>query len=215
MSKLDELIQKYCPNGVEMVELGKVCKIQNGFAFKSNEYVDCGIRVIRISDVQGGYISNKDKKYYPIEFLSSLGCFILQVGELVMSLTGNPGRVAIITEEHTPAALNQRVACLRPKSCVKSRFLFYLFNSDAFASIAYQNSTGGGQKNLSTSWLATYLIPLPPLPVQEEIVRMLDAMSELQENLEKELEERRKQYAFYRDKLLSFNELTTPPQLED
>ena len=54
---------------VEWKKLGDVCDILNGFAFKSKEYVSTGIRIIRISDVQSGYISDKDIVFYPKEKL--------------------------------------------------------------------------------------------------------------------------------------------------
>jgi type I restriction enzyme S subunit len=49
---ITSLISQYCPNGVDFLELGKIADILNGYAFKSSKYVDNGIRVIRISDVQ-------------------------------------------------------------------------------------------------------------------------------------------------------------------
>ena len=73
---------------VEWKKLGEVCQVLNGFAFKSSEYVPKGIRIIRISDVQNGYISDKDKVFYPIENLSEFERYLLNNGDLVMSLTG-------------------------------------------------------------------------------------------------------------------------------
>ena len=67
MSKIDDLITQYCPNGVEFRKLGQIVCILNGYAFKSSKYSDSGIRVIRISDVQKSKMSDKDIKYYPIE----------------------------------------------------------------------------------------------------------------------------------------------------
>lgn len=67
MSKINELIKELCPNGVVELRLGDVCAILNGYTFQSKKYVDEGYRVIRISDVQSGYISEKDKVFYPCE----------------------------------------------------------------------------------------------------------------------------------------------------
>lgn len=53
--------------------------------------------------------------------------------------------------------------------------------------------------------LAKIVVPVPPLPVQEEIVRILDSFSSLEAELEAELEARRKQYAYYRNELLTFD----------
>ena len=184
---------------VEWMKLGEVCQVLNGFAFKSSEYVPKGIRIIRISDVQNGYISDKDKVFYPIEKLSEFERYLLNNGDLVMSLTGNPGRVAFIRNES--CALNQRVACLRAKT-VSNSYLFYLFNCKEFESTAFANSTGGAQKNLSTTWLNNYLIPIPSLEEQTRIVGILDTFTASIENLKQQIAERRKQYEHYRDQLL-------------
>ena len=180
-------------------KLGEVCQVLNGFAFKSSEYVPKGIRIIRISDVQNGYISDKDKVFYPIEKLSEFERYLLNNGDLVMSLTGNPGRVAFIRNES--CALNQRVACLRAKT-VSNSYLFYLFNCKEFESTAFANSTGGAQKNLSTTWLNNYLIPIPSLSEQTRIVGILDTFTASIENLKEQIAQRRKQYEYYRDQLL-------------
>ena len=183
---------------VEWKKLGEVCQVLNGFAFKSSEYVTEGIRIIRISDVQNGYISDKDRVYYPIEKLSEFERYLLNNGDLVMSLTGNPGRVAFIRNES--CALNQRVACLRAKT-VSNSYLFYLFNCKEFESTAFANSTGGAQKNLSTTWLNNFPIPIPSLEEQTRIVGILDTFTSAIDNLKEQIAQRRKQYEYYRDQL--------------
>ena len=201
---LQTLINQLCPNGVEFKELGEIAQILNGYAFQSSKYTEKGIRVIRISDVQKGKMSDKDLKFYPLETKEEIERYLLKNNDLVMSLTGNVGRVAMLSESDLPAGLNQRVACIRSKSNdLLTRFLFHFFDQDSFETEAMANATGGGQKNLSTTWLSKFKIPLPPLAVQQEIVRILDSFTELKAELEAELEARKKQYEFYRDELLS------------
>ena len=186
---------------LEWKKLSDVCAVLNGFSFKSQYYSPTGVRVIRISDVQSGFISDKDKVYYPVEKVDEFKKYILNEGDIVMSLTGNPGRVAIIENDSLPCALNQRVACLRVKSVI-GPFLFYLFNCKDFESIALANSTGGAQKNLSTTWLNNYKIPVPSLAEQTRIVGILDTFTASIENLKQQIAQRRKQYEHYRDQLL-------------
>lgn len=64
---------------------------------------------------------------------------------------------------------------------------------------------GAGIPSLSKESVNKLLIPIPPLPIQQEIVRILDTFTELTANLQTELEARRKQYEYYRDKLLTFD----------
>lgn len=169
--------------------LGEVCEIKNGYAFQSKKYVDHGIRVVRISDVQKGEMSNKDLKFYPLDSANELKRYMLYSGDLVMSLTGNAGRVAMLSDADVPAALNQRVACIRVKDerRVLIRFLFYYFDQDTFEASAMENATGAGQKNMSTTWLAGVSIPLPPLTVQQQIVTYLDEKMQQYDTLEASL----------------------------
>lgn len=205
MSKVEELLEQLCPDGVIMKEVREIARIINGYAFKSSKYVASGIRVIRISDVQKGKMSDKDLKFYPIELTDEIKNYLLKENDLVMSLTGNVGRVAMLSQQHLPSGLNQRVACVRPNSNeVLTRFLFHFFDQNNFETDAMINATGGGQKNMSTTWLSKYKIPLPPLPIQQEIVSILDKFTTLDAELEIELEARRTQYKHYRDQLLCF-----------
>lgn len=101
-------------------------------------------------------------------------------GDLVMSLTGNVGRVGILQKNMLPAALNQRVACLRVKSKkMQLNYLFHLLNSNLFENAAIQSARGIAQLNMSTEWLKNYIIPLPPLSTQLAIVSELDKINEL------------------------------------
>lgn len=205
MSKIDELIQEFCPNGVKFLQLGDVAQILNGYSFKSGKYSESGIRVVRISDVQKGKMSDKDLKFYPLEYEAEISRYLLRENDLVMSLTGNVGRVAMLSKTDLPAGLNQRVACIRPSEIVLTRWLFHFLDTDTFESDAMKNSTGGGQKNMSTVWLSKYKIPVPPLEVQKEIVNILDKFTELEAELSAELDARRKQYEYYRNQLLTFD----------
>lgn len=90
----------------EYKKLGDVCEILNGYAFKSQEYVDHGIRVIRITNVQKGCVIDDDPKFYPLTSESSLSNYMLVEDDLLMSLTGNVGRVGLLGKEFLPAALN-------------------------------------------------------------------------------------------------------------
>jgi len=113
----------------------------------------------------------------------------------------------MLSQSDLPAGLNQRVACIRERNDeINIRYLFHYFDQDSFESDAMNNSTGGGQKNMSTVWLSHCKIPIPPLVIQHEIVKILDTFTTLEVELEAELEARKKQYAYYRDELLTFGE---------
>jgi len=95
--------------------LGELLEVQNGYAFSSNDYSESGCFVMRIGNVQNGYISLSDPKFINIPSDSALQRFVLCEGDILISLTGNVGRVGVIEKAHLPAALNQRVARIRIK----------------------------------------------------------------------------------------------------
>ena len=163
-----------------MARLGDVCDILNGFAFKSEQYVDDGIRIIRIANVQKGYIEDSTPVFYPFDSREAKK-YSLEEGDMLMSLTGNVGRVAKLSKEFLPAALNQRVACLRIKDGVilDKAFLFNLLNSDYFEQQCIAASKGVAQKNMSTEWLKEYEIPMFPMEQQKVIASVLDKVTEL------------------------------------
>ena len=180
--------------GWEYKKLGNICNILNGFAFKSSTYVAEGIRVIRISNVQKGIVEDKDPKFFPLSCKREIENYLLNEGDLLISLTGNVGRVGFLYKELLPAALNQRVACLRLKDeNIKKQYLFHFLNSNYFEDICIKNSKGAAQLNMSTVWLSNYAIPIPPLSEQQSIVDYLDSafakIDAMKANAEKALNE--------------------------
>ena len=87
----------------------------------------------------------------------------------------------------------------------QSMFINYLFRSDALQEQINKQAKGLTRFGLTKSQWEKIQIPLPPLPVQQEIVNILDTFTQLEAELEAELEARKKQYEYYREKLLSFD----------
>ena len=167
-------------HGWDYKKLGELVQVLNGYAFKSSLYENQGIRVLRITNVQKGNIVDDDPKYYPLSLTDEIRNYLLKENDLLMSLTGNVGRVGLLTKEMLPAALNQRVACLRILSNgLNLGFLFHYLNSDKFEQDAVLSAKGIAQKNMSTEWLKDYKQPLPPISVQQTIVSELDKINEL------------------------------------
>lgn len=159
-----------------MVELGEVSEILNGYAFKSEKYTNKGIRIIRITNVQKGEIVDDDPKFYDTDSSKEIQKFLLAKNDLLISLTGNVGRVGLLQSDLLPAGLNQRVGCIRltDSNQVSISYLFHVLNTELFEDDCIRASSGVAQKNLSTEWLKKYQIPLPPLEIQEQIVAELD-----------------------------------------
>ena len=159
------------PEGWASLRVGDICQLKNGYAFKSGLYTNHGVRIIRIANVQDGYIEDNSPQYYTPEAMKGLEGFLLSEGDLLMSLTGNVGRVCFITNAFLPAALNQRVACIRNNNVpIKIEYLYYFFQSEEFMSDCKKSGKGVAQQNISTEWLKDYTLPVPPLQEQERIV---------------------------------------------
>lgn len=167
----------------DKIKLKDACKILNGFAFKSSKYVDSGIRIIRITNVQKGYVEDERPAFYPNSEESTIRDYMLEENDLLLSLTGNVGRVALLDKRWLPAALNQRVACLRIKGDrIIKYYLYFALLSDKFENDCIKSSKGIAQKNMSTEWLKDYEIPLPSVQKQREIVSLLKQLSMIIKN---------------------------------
>ena len=162
------------PSGWAYSRLGDICKLKNGYAFKSGLYSTQGVRIIRIANVQDGYIEDDAPQYYDFDEMKGLDSFLLSDGDLLMSLTGNVGRVCFITKKFLPAALNQRVACVRNNEVpINKEYLYHLFQSEKFVKNCKNSGKGVAQQNISTEWLKEYIVPLPPLLEQDRIVTLI------------------------------------------
>ena len=176
------------PQGWAVCRLSDMVRIQNGFAFQSAKYIDVGIRIIRITNVQSGYIIDESPKFYPHNLMEGLDEYNLKNGDLLMSLTGNVGRVGIMPENLLPAALNQRVCCLKPKNNdIDKMYLFYYFQAEQFIQDCIASGKGVAQLNVSTEWLKHYIIQLPPKEEQSRIVKTIDALFSIIDKITAEL----------------------------
>ena len=114
-----------------------------------------------------------------------------------------------LVSEDNRFTLNQRIGCFHVKNedTILTMFLFYVLNRNKQL-LKYDN--GVDQTNLKKNDILNIVIPVPPIEEQERIVNILDRFdklcSDISEGLPAEIEARRKQYEYYRDKLLSFEE---------
>ena len=163
-----------------MAKLGDVCDIINGYSFQSTKYVSSGIRIIRIANVQKGFIEDNTPVFYPLD-ISGIEKYALYENDLLISLTGNVGRVALLKKDFLPAALNQRVACLRVKKGVlyDVAFLYNFLNSNYFEDKCIESSKGVAQKNMSTEWLKEFDIPDIDLSSQKQITIRFEKVDSL------------------------------------
>ena len=185
--------------------LGEVADFQNGFAFKSNLFRDDGEAIVRITNIDGKSVDLSDVKYFSIsDYSTNMSPYKINKGDILIAMSGaTTGKIGFYNYEYT-SYLNQRVGKFIPKTHIlNNRYLYHYLLSKVEE--IYIIAGGGAQPNLSSNKLMEKIqIPLPPLSVQQEIVRILDKFTELEAELEAELDCRKRQYEYYRNKLLSY-----------
>lgn len=202
MSRIDDLIAEYCPNGVERKPLGAIAKLYRGNGLQKKDFTDKGIGCIHYGQIYTRYdtftsqtISFVDKKLadkllkvHPNDLIVTATSENLEdVCKAVAWLGGSD----IVTGGHSIVVRHHQNA----------KYLSYYFQTLDFFQRKRAYVHGTKVMEIKKDDLAKIVVPVPPLPVQEEIVRILDSFS----SLEAELEARRKQYAYYRDELLTFD----------
>ena len=206
MSRIDDLIAEYCPNGVERKPLGAIAKLYRGNGLQKKDFTDKGIGCIHYGQIYTRYdtftsqtISFVDKKLadkllkvHPNDLIVTATSENLEdVCKAVAWLGGSD----IVTGGHSIVVRHHQNA----------KYLSYYFQTLDFFQRKRAYVHGTKVMEIKKDDLAKIVVPVPPLPVQEEIVRILDSFSSLEAELEAELEARRKQYAYYRNELLTFD----------
>lgn len=125
-------------------------------------------------------------------------------GDIIFCKTASVGKVALVKDLPYKATINPQLVVLKDIQC-NAGFLTYVLGSDTVQKKVISIAGIGSVPNVSQKALSELEIPIPPLPVQEEIVRVLDTFTELQAELQAELQKRLQQYNYYRDKLLTFD----------
>ena len=185
MSKLEELIQQYCPDGVEYHMIGEIAQVGTGSS-NGNEAEDDGIYPFFI---RSQTIKRKNDYEYDEE---------------AIIIPGEGGIGDIFHYINGKYALHQRVYRIHfTTPSVNVKFAFYYMGS-AFKQFILKKAVSATVTSIRKPMIEGFEIPIPPLPVQEEIVRVLDTFTELQAELQAELQKRLQQYNYYRDNLLSF-----------
>ena len=179
MSRLNELIKELCPDGVEYRELHEVLTIKNG-----SDYKQFGTGNIPVYG-SGGIMTYIDRYAY-----NKPSVLIPRKGSIDKLYYVEEPFWNVDTIFYTDIDVSQ----------VIPRFVYFCLQMEHLE----QYNTAGGVPSLTQKVLNKIKLPVPPLEVQREIVRVLDSFTLLTAELTAELTARKKQYEFYRDKMLNF-----------
>lgn len=194
---------------IEWKTLKETCDIVD-YRGKTPQKVDKGIFLVTAKNIKKGYIDYETSKEYVAkeDYVEVMRRGIPEIGDVIFTTEAPCGNVAQIDNRNV--ALAQRVIKYRPKNNkLNSTFLKYYLLSKNFQSVLHTKTTGGTVEGIKGSVLHQLLIPVPPMDVQERIVKVLDNFdaicSDLGIGLPAEIEKRQKQYEYYREKLLTFD----------
>ena len=210
MSKLEELIQELCPDGVEYKKLGEVATISRGGNLQKKDFTEKGIPCIHYGQIYTKYGLFADTTFSFISEESAKKQKYAEPTDIVMAVTSeNIEDVCkcVAWLGNKPVAVSGHTAIIHHNQ--NPRYMCYYFHSSDFQ--AQKNRLAHGTKvmEVTPNKLTEIVLPVPPLPIQCEIVRILDSFTELtaelQEKLTAELTARKKQYENYRNSLLTFD----------
>ncbi len=156
--------------------IGDMAKLKSGFAFKSSQWRDQGIPVVKIGNVKQGSLDLARCSYVSVDDARASG-FELSQGDILIGLTGYVGQVAKVRNEGR-LVLNQRVGKFFPKEGCSKEFLFFLVGNDAFRSRVEALAHGSAQPNVSPTAIERLKVVVPSLPEQEAIAEVLVALDD-------------------------------------
>lgn len=188
MGKLDRLIEELCPDGVEYVRLAECCDIEDN----KRKPVKSSLRI------------PGDTPYYGANNIQDYVEGYTHYGQYVLIAEDGSASLENYSVQYVDGFFwaNNHVHVIKGRKDLDTKFLYYYLTSFNFIPFL----TGGTRAKLNKGNMEEIPIPIPPLPVQEEIVRILDNFTELTAELTAELTVRKKQYEYYRDELLTFGD---------
>ncbi|QNK84166.1 restriction endonuclease subunit S [Aliarcobacter cryaerophilus] len=163
------------PDGWEWKKLGKIAKLQNGFAFKSKLFVNDGLPIVRIKNIKNEKVLLDDVVYFNVEdYGKKLDSYQIKKNDILIAMSGaTTGKIGLYDTEEI-SYLNQRVGLFRIENSNLRSYLFYFLSTQIEKNL--ELSLGAAQPNLSTEQINNIELPLPPLEEQKRIVAKLDIL---------------------------------------
>lgn len=211
MSRLDELIAELCPDGVIYKRFDETCTLHARIGWQrltKAEYKMSGdyMLVTGTDFTPSNEVNYKSCVYVSKDRYVQDPKIQIKDGDVLITKDGTLGKVAQVNNLPMPATLNGGVFVVRPKDdSLLPRYIMYFLLSGHFQKVVEQQKTGSTISHLTQALFSRLLLPVPPLEVQREIVHILDSFTLLTAELTAELTARKKQYEFYRNKLLTFD----------
>ncbi len=202
----DQLLDLEGKEGVEMKTLGEVCEISGDYGLSAPSKPYDGVRYLRITDItDSGGLNNE---YVSADLKEDAGKEPLVDGDILFARTGATVGKTLVYRSNFGKCLfaGYLIRYRARKQVVSSQYLFHFTHSTKYYNWVSASLAVGAQPNISAQRYNQLQFPLPPLSEQQRIVSILDTFEASVANLEQQLAQREKQYEYYRNKLLTFNE---------
>ena len=219
MTKIDELIRELCPDGVEYVRLGTLCSLitkQTGFDYTKHikarllmEPTKNAVPYIQTKFFSGKNFNYQTDYYVPMDIVEQFPKITLDEKCILFSIVGaSIGNVGLFPGERK-CFLGGAICVAKVLPQYDVDYVYYCVESHNVQHQIRRKAKGAGQATITVEDIREFEIPLPPIEVQREIVRMLDNYTKsvvgLQKQLTAEFTARKTQYSFYRSRLLTFD----------
>ncbi len=205
MSRLDDLIAELCPDGVEYRLLSDIATITRGGNLQKKDFTESGVPCIHYGQIYTKYGLFTDKTYTFVSEATASKQKKAVPGDIVMAVTSeNIEDVCkcVVWLGDEDVAVSGHTAIIHHNQDAK--YLAYYFHSSMFFAQKQKLAHGTKVIEVTPDKLNGVRVPVPPLEVQREIVRVLDNFTFLSAELSAELSARRKQYEYYRNQMLTF-----------
>lgn len=190
------------PKGWQLKKLGEICKLKNGYAFKSDKYENIGVPVIRISDINGGIVSSQ--KAVRVKANEDYENYLVEDNDILVAMSGATTGKFGVYKSTEKAYQNQRVGKFKilDENVLNNEFLFHQINS--LKRQIEKDAYGGAQPNISSTKIEQMQIVVPPLPEQQAIVAKIEELLSELENGKQQLLTAQQQLKVYRQSLLKW-----------
>ena len=197
MSRLDELIEELCPDGVKYYQLSEIAHYSSERMKLSEATLENYVGVENL-------LQNKQGKILATSLPPNGNVIRYHSGDVLIGNIRPYLRKIWLANQDGGTNGDVLTIQIDDRNIVTPEFLYYILSSEQFFIYDNQNAKGSKMPRGDKTAVMKYSVPVPPIPIQHEIVRILDSFTELIAKLTSELTARKMQYEYYRDLLLTF-----------
>jgi type I restriction enzyme S subunit len=169
------------PSNWQISGIGEVCYVQNGYAFKSNDFKEEGeVSIIKIKNISGNVVDIEKTDFVDANVVERLDKkFKIESGSLLIAMTGaEVGKIGLVPLNEKNLWLNQRVGMFKEKIAYGNSFMYLLLSSDTYQANIQNSALGSAQPNISASAIESIRAIIPPAELIEDFGRIVNPMFE-------------------------------------